>query len=459
MSKAISVVIPFRYYRPENAWQKFNMKWRRPWHIKADKRLRYCLHSLIRQTLPRRDYEIIVVDLGSRPPIEEWVRSVDPEIRVIRSDESGAFNEGHAKNIGIRAADAERVLTTNADVLASPNFLEVVLQGMTPGYYGACQNFRAPWEYHYRCEDPVADISRWAMDPKVKYASRVNVGNCQVLYKRDWESLRGFDEDYLGWGRVDEDLFYRARALGLKERWFDNQTSIFHLEHHKDDRSRKRDAKRNNKIADKKYRELQTPIRNRDRSWGMVYDQGRTRHVVFMDRDGVINKSPEGDGYVKSWDGFEFLPNAIEGIRQLWDSGCAIHVISNQAGVGKGLMTEEALQDINAQLLQKIESKGIMISNLLCCTHTDKEKCLCRKPRTGSFYRALKNLDRPPERMFMIGDSARDIEAGKQFGCDTIAVLSGKSDQQEIDGWRVKPDQTFGDLLQAAHWISDEVSS
>ena len=80
--------------------------------------------------------------------------------------------------------------------------------------------------------------------------------------------------------------------------------------------------------------------------------------AIFLDRDGVINKDPGFGDYIKSWKEFRFLPGALEAIMLLTECGYEIFVFSNQAGVAKGLFSEEALNVINQNMLKEIEKKG-----------------------------------------------------------------------------------------------------
>ena len=83
--------------------------------------------------------------------------------------------------------------------------------------------------------------------------------------------------------------------------------------------------------------------------------------------------------------------------------------------------------------------------------HRTEDNCSCRKPKTGLFEQAVKSVG--ANSSYYIGDSKRDIEAGKSFGCKTILVLSGKASKDEVTGWDVKPDFIKKDLLEAVNYI------
>ncbi len=179
--------------------------------------------------------------------------------------------------------------------------------------------------------------------------------------------------------------------------------------------------------------------------------------LIFLDRDGVINKDPGNRDYVKSWDEFHFLPRAIKAIKKLTDEGYEIIIISNQAGVNKGLYTENDLDIITRNMLGELEKKGAKIKAIYYCIHRDEDNCNCRKPKTGLFEKALGELGISPHKTsdptYFIGDGLADIEAGKNAGYRTILVLSGKSSSEEIKNWQVKPDYIAEDLWEAVNLV------
>ncbi len=175
--------------------------------------------------------------------------------------------------------------------------------------------------------------------------------------------------------------------------------------------------------------------------------------VVFLDRDGVINKYPGDRDYVKNWQEFSFLPGSIEAIRLFNDNGFKVFVISNQAGVSKGIYSQQALDDITSRMLKEVEEKGAHIDGVYYCLHTDSDNCSCRKPKTGLLEEAVEQLGEKPEVCFFVGDSFRDMEAARKFGCYNVLVLSGKESMENRDKWPFHPDYVLPDLLSAAKYI------
>lgn len=179
-------------------------------------------------------------------------------------------------------------------------------------------------------------------------------------------------------------------------------------------------------------------------------------NVVFLDRDGVINRYP-GDGkYVTGLSGFMFLPGSIQAIRSLSLAGYKIFVISNQAGVSKGLYSRAALKKMTVYMLKNIEKAGGRIEEVLYCLHTQEADCACRKPKTGLLKKATRGKKIDLKKSYFIGDSLMDVKTGKTFGCKTILVLSGREKLKNSPQWDVMPDFIAKTLSAAAKNILSE---
>lgn len=177
---------------------------------------------------------------------------------------------------------------------------------------------------------------------------------------------------------------------------------------------------------------------------------------IFIDRDGVINRDPAwiGKDYVTSWEEFQFLPGALEALKTLTDKDYKIAIISNQAGVSKGVYTKKTLDEITEKMLKEIKSNSAKIYSVQYCIHSDEDNCDCRKPNTGLFKKATEGLKVDFKKTYFIGDKRQDVEAGKNIGCGTILVLSGKTkDKSKVAEWPVKPDFIKKDLSEAVKAI------
>jgi len=173
--------------------------------------------------------------------------------------------------------------------------------------------------------------------------------------------------------------------------------------------------------------------------------------VVFVDRDGVINR--DRPDYVKSTNELELLPGAAQAIARLKAAEIWVFVASNQAAVGKGLLSLQILGSISQSIAEEVNRYGGTIDSFLYCPHTDDDNCDCRKPRIGLFERGLSAFAKRPSRIFVVGDSARDMEAGHRIGAITILVLSGKTNREQAQTMEPKPDHIAQTLADAAEHI------
>ncbi len=175
--------------------------------------------------------------------------------------------------------------------------------------------------------------------------------------------------------------------------------------------------------------------------------------VVFLDRDGVINKYPGDLDYVKSWDEFHFLPKVKSALKKLTDCGFKLFIISNQAGVSRGIYTQEALDLITRNMLNELRRHAIEIAGVYYCTHRQEDNCSCRKPKTGLIELAKKKYFLNLKNSYFIGDSIRDVKTAKQAGLKSILILSGKEKISNRKKWEEQPDFIHKDLHQATEFI------
>jgi len=175
--------------------------------------------------------------------------------------------------------------------------------------------------------------------------------------------------------------------------------------------------------------------------------------VIFLDRDGVINKYPGDKLYVTSLRKFKFLPRAKKAIVLLSKNGFKIFVVSNQAGVGKGTYSQKTLDAITVKMLVDIEKAGGRIDQVYYCTHRKETGCLCRKPKPGLLKQASREFKFNLKNSYFIGDTMRDIFTARAAGCKSILVLTGKEKLANQKNWEVKPDLVFKDLLEAAKFL------
>ena len=144
--------------------------------------------------------------------------------------------------------------------------------------------------------------------------------------------------------------------------------------------------------------------------------------AIFLDRDGTINFDP---GFVQNVDQFKFYDFAIPAMKILSQHGNNFCIISNQSGVGRGLINLNDLRDLNAFIRQEFISNQINLLDIYNCTDHPDQASNRRKPGTGMFLEASEDHDIELNRCLMIGDSERDILPAHALGMDTLLVLTG----------------------------------
>lgn len=144
--------------------------------------------------------------------------------------------------------------------------------------------------------------------------------------------------------------------------------------------------------------------------------------VIFLDRDGTINFDP---GFVQNVDQFNFYDFAIPGLKILSEHGNKFCIISNQSGVGRGLIDINDLRDINSFIRREFIANQISLLEIYVCTDHPNKSTNRRKPGTGMFLDAAADYDIELNRCLMIGDSERDLIPAHTLGMDTMLVLTG----------------------------------
>jgi histidinol-phosphate phosphatase family protein len=147
-----------------------------------------------------------------------------------------------------------------------------------------------------------------------------------------------------------------------------------------------------------------------------------------LDRDGVIIENR--DDYVRSWADVAFIPAAIEALRVIAPLDISIVVVTNQACVGKGIVTLDEAEAINARLVHEVNTQGGRIDAAYLCSHRPDESCACRKPKPGMLLRAAREHDLKLSQSFMVGDAITDMQAAQAAGVSSILVRTGRGDRE-----------------------------
>lgn len=173
--------------------------------------------------------------------------------------------------------------------------------------------------------------------------------------------------------------------------------------------------------------------------------------ALFLDRDGVINEDRED--YVKSWGEFRFIPGVRSALKKLQQAKIPVVVITNQSIIGRRIVTEKELFYIHDRMIKGVQKSGGRIAKIYFCPHRPDEQCHCRKPRIGLLKKAAKEMNLDLKNSLFVGDTLKDVQAGKRAGCRTLLVQTGQGRETFIKilsgKTKIKPDWVCDDLPKA----------
>lgn len=179
------------------------------------------------------------------------------------------------------------------------------------------------------------------------------------------------------------------------------------------------------------------------------------RRAAFLDRDGTVLKSVAY--YLTRPSEVELEPGAAQALRLLRQNGFLIIIVTNQAGVAKGLLSEETLAEIHRTMRQKLAQEGAHVDAIYYCPHHPEGlikrysgECDCRKPKPGLLLRAARELNIDLKHSVLIGDAERDILAGKAAGCRTYLITN------VVTPPPTAADHCVASLLDAAQRVCDD---
>ncbi len=155
---------------------------------------------------------------------------------------------------------------------------------------------------------------------------------------------------------------------------------------------------------------------------------GLLKPAVFLDRDGVIIHNRAN--YVRSWNQVKIYPFSLSAIRHL-SQHFFVFIITNQSPIGRGLLEEKVVIQINSELNKRITEAGGRVDQIYYCPHAPEENCDCRKPKPGMIQDAVTDYPIDLSRSWLIGDAISDIQAGINAGIsNNILLKTGRGKKQ-----------------------------
>lgn len=187
--------------------------------------------------------------------------------------------------------------------------------------------------------------------------------------------------------------------------------------------------------------------------------------AVFVDRDGTLNVHR---GYISSPDQIELLRGVAHGVKALNEAQYRVVVVTNQPVVARGDVSLAQLEQIHGSLDSLLRAEGAFLDAIYFCPHHPdggvegeiaalKIKCTCRKPNTGLIERAAREMNIDPARLWMIGDSWRDVLMAKRAGLRSILVETGEFGTTMESG--AAPDFVCAEFGDAVDTIFDQSRS
>ncbi|HTP96181.1 MAG TPA: D-glycero-beta-D-manno-heptose 1,7-bisphosphate 7-phosphatase [Burkholderiales bacterium] len=174
--------------------------------------------------------------------------------------------------------------------------------------------------------------------------------------------------------------------------------------------------------------------------------------LVILDRDGVINQ--DSDAFIKTPDEWKPIPGSLLAVARLNQAGFRVVVVTNQSGIGRGLLDMPAFNAINDKMTKALAQFGGRVDAVFFCPHSAEVDCACRKPKTGMFEEVAHRFNMRLDDVPCVGDSLRDLQAAHAVHAQAILVLTGKGKATRRAGGLPEGTMIFSDLAEAVASIT-----
>ena len=338
--------------------------------------------------------EKFIFSLGYKhKAIEEYLSSQYPTLSYDIAIEPEPLGTGGAILLSCKKVMEKNVIIANGDTLFKTNIPQLVSTHIEKDAdctlaLKPMKNFDRYGVVELEKDDRITKFKEKQIYPSGLINGGIYVLNVEQFLRESFPEKFSFEKDYL------EQYYNKKKIFGLPQ---DNYFIDIGVP---EDYSRAQ-------------QELKQPLLNLDsidKSW-----------TLFIDRDGVINYEKENE-YIKSWQEFKFYEGVLEAFQKFSNKFGKIIIISNQRGVGKGLMSESDLLNIHQQMQKQVEEAAGRIDNIYYCTSTDM-KHPDRKPNPGMFFSAKKDFPGIDlSKSIMIGNKPTDMLAGRNAGVYTVFV-------------------------------------
>ena len=199
-------------------------------------------------------------------------------------------------------------------------------------------------------------------------------------------------------------------------------------------------------VCGDRYHSISDPER-----WKITEEYLRIKRILLIDRDGTLNVRPPRAQYIARWEDFRWAQGALAGLEALSEAGFSFILLSNQAGIARGMVSRGQVDAVNARLADELARRGVDLLEAYVCPHHWDDGCHCRKPAPGLFFEASREHLLRLDRTFYVGDDPRDCQAAYNAKCRGIFI----GDEAELGVLHTpeRPEFAARSLSDAAPWI------